>query len=147
MRCNQRANPIDQILPIVRREPRSDWQLPHPLLRERATFYGIFARHQDGSTILEGQIRRCERMVIREGVLLDLEPGLAQQIEKSSWVTDGRDRVHPLVAEALKRAPLARIIDPSHRGREQSQLELAMATHPIGVPRRSAVDDDVIHAR
>ena len=78
MRCNQHANPIDQTLPIFRREPRSDWQLTHSLLLERETFYGIFARHQDGSTIFKSKICRDERMVIRKGVLLDLEPELPQ---------------------------------------------------------------------
>ena len=86
-------------------------------------------------------------MMIRKSVLLDLEPRLAQQIEKSLRVTDGGHRVYPLIAEALESAPLARIIDSASRGGEKSQLELTVATHPVGVATRSTVDDDVVHTR
>ena len=68
-------------------------------------------------------------MMIRKSVLLDLEPRLAQQIEKSLRVTDGGHRVYPLIAEALESAPLARIIDSASRGGEKSQLEQQIVDH------------------
>src|ERR1043165_185101 len=89
-----REDDVDQPARLGLGEFGRDGHEPATLVGEGRAFYGIFLRHEDGKRIAEVEVARLERMMIGHRVLVDREPGVAQHVEESLRVADGRDGMH-----------------------------------------------------
>jgi hypothetical protein len=109
----------EQLTGVRLAEARNNRHIPQPRISAVTAFYGILLRHDHGKLITEAQLLRAQGMMIREGMLDELQPLLAQAAKESAGVADGCNGVNPLAAELLQQAGWAQTIHPLHLGTEK----------------------------
>jgi hypothetical protein len=75
--------------------------VPQSGIGDVAASYGILLRHDHGELSIEPQDLRDKGMMVRERMLDQLDPVLAQRPEESPWIADSRHRVHASGAKVL----------------------------------------------
>src|SRR5262249_11656560 len=76
--CEAATYALEQLPSLSVSEPRSHRYVPHSCAREQHAFYGILVCHEHGKLVIECQIRGHEGMMVREGMLEDIDTAGAQ---------------------------------------------------------------------
>ena len=132
-----RRQASEQLFLEFRIELGADRRHPPVVRRKRPAFDGVFFRHQHRQILREAQIFRLEGMMIGKGMLDDPQPGMAQMIEKASWIANAGDRMDrgaPKTGQGGGNAGIGEI-----------DSGIAAQAHQIFPPAGGAIADHEIH--